>query len=40
VGEVREDRIAALKASIANGTYAIDSRDLATSLLRAADLAD
>lgn len=33
-GEVREDRIAALKSAIANGTYAVDSRDLARSMVR------
>ena len=32
--EVREDRIAALKAAIANGSYAVDSRDLARSMVR------
>src|SRR5215471_5455853 len=32
--EVREDRIAALKSAIANGTYAVDSRDLARSMVR------
>ena len=31
---VREDRIAALKSAIANGTYAVESRDLARSLVR------
>jgi negative regulator of flagellin synthesis FlgM len=34
--ELRVDRIAAIKAAIANGTYSVDSRDLATSLLRRA----
>jgi negative regulator of flagellin synthesis FlgM len=33
---VREDRIAAIKAAIADGTYAVDSRELATSLVRRA----
>ena len=34
--DVREDRIAALKASIADGTYHVSSRDLALSMTRAA----
>jgi negative regulator of flagellin synthesis FlgM len=33
--DVREDRVAALKAAIANGTYSVDSRSLAQSMLRA-----
>jgi negative regulator of flagellin synthesis FlgM len=37
-GEVREDRIAALKAAIANGTYSVSARDLAHSLLKASDV--
>lgn len=32
--EVREDRIAALKSAIANGSYAVSSRDLARSMVR------
>ena len=32
--DVREDRIAALKSAIANGSYAVDSRDLARSMVR------
>lgn len=32
--EVRDDRIAALKSAIANGTYAVESRDLARSMVR------
>jgi negative regulator of flagellin synthesis FlgM len=31
---VREDKVAALKAAIANGTYSVDSRSLARSMLR------
>ena len=33
--DVRAERVAELKAAIANGTYAVDSRQLARSLLRA-----
>jgi flagellar biosynthesis anti-sigma factor FlgM len=33
----REDRISALKAAVANGTYAVDSRRLATSMVRSSD---
>ena len=32
--EVREDRVAALKAAIASGTYSVSSRDLAQSLIK------
>jgi negative regulator of flagellin synthesis FlgM len=32
--DVREDRISALKASIADGTYSVDSRSLASKLLK------
>jgi negative regulator of flagellin synthesis FlgM len=32
--DVREDKVAALKAAIANGTYSVDSRSLAKSMLR------
>jgi negative regulator of flagellin synthesis FlgM len=32
--DVREDRVAAIKAAIANGTYAVDSRTLARSMVR------
>jgi negative regulator of flagellin synthesis FlgM len=31
--EVREDRVAAIRAALANGTYQVSSRDLASSLL-------
>jgi negative regulator of flagellin synthesis FlgM len=33
--EVREDRVAAIKAALAAGTYTVSSGDLATSLLGA-----
>src|SRR5690242_2794372 len=36
--DVREDRVAALKAAVANGTYSVDSRALAQSMLRAGTL--
>ena len=36
--DVREDRIAALKAAIANGSYTVDSRSLATSILSRSDV--
>jgi negative regulator of flagellin synthesis FlgM len=32
--EVREDRVAALKAAIASGTYSVSSRDLAQSMIK------
>jgi negative regulator of flagellin synthesis FlgM len=32
--DVREDRISVLKASIADGTYSVDSRTLASRLLK------
>jgi negative regulator of flagellin synthesis FlgM len=35
--DVREDRISALKASIADGTYAVNSRNLAGKLLKSSD---
>jgi negative regulator of flagellin synthesis FlgM len=36
--DVREDRVAALKAAIANGSYSVDSRSLATSILSRSDV--
>jgi negative regulator of flagellin synthesis FlgM len=33
--EVREDRIAAIKAAIANGTYSVNSSTLAKAMVRA-----
>jgi negative regulator of flagellin synthesis FlgM len=36
--DVREDRIAALKADIANGSYSVDSRSLAQDMLSAGAL--
>lgn len=33
--EVREDRVAAIKAALANGTYTVDSRQLAQAMVRA-----
>jgi negative regulator of flagellin synthesis FlgM len=33
--DVREDRVAALKAAIADGTYSVDSRTLAQSMVKA-----
>ena len=36
--DVREDKVAALKAAIANGTYSVDSRSLAQSMVRAGAL--
>ena len=32
--DVREDRVAALKAAIASGTYSVDSKSLARNMLR------
>ncbi|MBV8719901.1 MAG: flagellar biosynthesis anti-sigma factor FlgM [Chloroflexi bacterium] len=34
--DVREDRVAAIKAAIANGTYSVNSRGLAHAMVRAA----
>ena len=34
--DVREDRVAALKAAIASGTYSVDSRTLAQSMVKSA----
>ena len=36
--DVREDRVSALKAAIADGTYSVDSRTLAARLLEKSDL--
>jgi flagellar biosynthesis anti-sigma factor FlgM len=36
--DVREDRVSSIKAAIAAGTYSIDSRSLASSLLRSGAL--
>ena len=33
--EVRADRVAGIKAAIANGTYSVDSRQLARSMVKA-----
>jgi negative regulator of flagellin synthesis FlgM len=33
--DVREDRVAAIKAALANGTYKVDSRQLAQAMVRA-----
>src|ERR1700730_7090645 len=35
--DVREDRVSALKAAIADGTYTINSRNLASKLLKSSD---
>jgi negative regulator of flagellin synthesis FlgM len=35
--EVREDRVNALKAALAAGTYSVNSRTLATKLLKSSD---
>jgi negative regulator of flagellin synthesis FlgM len=32
--DVREDRVSAIKAAIANGTYSVDSRQLARSMVK------
>jgi negative regulator of flagellin synthesis FlgM len=32
--DVREDRVAAIKAAIASGTYSVDSRTLAQAMVR------
>jgi negative regulator of flagellin synthesis FlgM len=34
--DVREDRVAAIKAALASGTYSVDSRALAQAMVRAA----
>jgi negative regulator of flagellin synthesis FlgM len=34
---VREDRVAAIKAALANGTYAVDSRQLAAAMSKVID---
>ena len=34
----REDRLAGIKAAVANGTYNVSSRDLARSMLKSGDL--
>jgi negative regulator of flagellin synthesis FlgM len=34
----REDRLAAIKAAIANGSYNVSSRDLARSMLKSGDI--
>jgi len=34
--DVREDRVAAIKAALANGTYSVNSRTLAQAMVRAA----
>ena len=36
--DVREDRVAAIKAAIADGTYSIDSRQLARSMVKTLSL--
>jgi negative regulator of flagellin synthesis FlgM len=36
--DVREDRVSSIKAAIAAGTYSIDSRSLASSLLKSGAL--
>ena len=33
-GDVRDDRVAAIKAAIANGSYTVSSRDLARSMVK------
>jgi len=34
VAEVREDRVASIRASLANGTYAVTNRQIAQAMLR------
>jgi negative regulator of flagellin synthesis FlgM len=34
--DVREDKVAAIKAAIASGTYSVDSRSLARSMVKSA----
>ena len=36
--DVRDERVAALTAAIANGSYSVDSRTLATSILSGSDV--
>src|SRR5712691_9529319 len=36
--DVREDRVATLKAAVANGSYSVNSRTLATSILSGTDV--
>ena len=33
-GDVREERVAAIKAAIANGTYSVNSKNLARSMVK------
>ncbi|MBO4496861.1 MAG: flagellar biosynthesis anti-sigma factor FlgM [Lachnospiraceae bacterium] len=36
--DVREDRVAAIKAALANGTYSVSDEDLANKLLESFDI--